>query len=255
MNALAAQMHLGRTHFSNFDGLPVPTEYSTYSTPGDLLLIGRAAMTYPVFRAVVSQRRYHLAAGPGHHAYIWHNTNLLLGAYPGIIGIKTGSTQGAGYSLLFEAQRGPAVLIGVVLDSSPTQPRRQLQRRRAPAHLGLPVSQDAPAEKVTPDEFFRTDIRVGKVISAEKFPAARKPAVQAMHRFRPAGGEALQRPDHRALHAGAARRAPRHRGGQLPAPADRHLHVRGPRPGGAGRGREVILLAPDAEVAPGTRVF
>ena len=119
MNALAAQMHLGRTHFSNFDGLPQPTEYSTYSTPGDLLAIGRAAMAYPAFRAIVSQRRYYLGAGSGHHAYIWHNTNLLLGAYPGTIGIKTGSTLAAGYCLLFEAQRGPAVLIGVVLDSSP----------------------------------------------------------------------------------------------------------------------------------------
>jgi D-alanyl-D-alanine carboxypeptidase (penicillin-binding protein 5/6) len=121
MNALAAQMHLGRTHFSNFDGLPVPTEYSTYSTPGNLLLIGRAAMTYPVVRAIVGQRRYHLAAGAGHHAYTWHNTNLLLGAYPGTVGIKTGVTKGAGYSVLFEAQRGSRVLIGVVLDSSPTQ--------------------------------------------------------------------------------------------------------------------------------------
>jgi len=120
MNALAAQMHLGRTHFANFDGLPVPTEYSTFSTPGNLLLIGRAAMAYPVFRAIVSQSRYHLGAGSGHHAYIWHNTNLLLGAYPGTVGIKTGSTQGAGYCLLFEAQRGPSVLIGVVLDSSPS---------------------------------------------------------------------------------------------------------------------------------------
>jgi len=120
MNALAAQMHLGRTHFSSFDGLPLPTEYSTYSTPGDLLAIGRAAMTYPVFRAIVSQRRYALGAGPEHHAYLWHNTNLLLGAYPGTIGIKTGSTLAAGYCLLFEARRGPAALIGVVLDSSPS---------------------------------------------------------------------------------------------------------------------------------------
>jgi D-alanyl-D-alanine carboxypeptidase (penicillin-binding protein 5/6) len=120
MNALAAQMHLGRTHFSNFDGLPLPTEYSTYSTPGDLLAIGRAAMVFPAFRAIVSQSRYHVAAGPGHHAYLWHNTNLLLGAYPGTIGIKTGSTLAAGYCLLFEAQRGPDALIGVVLDSSPS---------------------------------------------------------------------------------------------------------------------------------------
>ncbi len=120
MNALAAHMHLGRTHFSSFDGLPLPTEYSTYSTPGDLLAIGRAAMAYPALRAIVSQRRYSLGAGPEHHAYLWHNTNLLLGAYPGTIGIKTGSTLAAGYCLLFEAQRGPAALIGVVLDSSPS---------------------------------------------------------------------------------------------------------------------------------------
>ncbi len=120
MNALAAQMHLGRTHFSNFDGLPLPTGYSTYSTPGDLLAIGRAAMAFPDFRAIVSQRRYHVAAGPGHHAYLWRSTNLLLAAYPGTIGIKTGSTLEAGYCLLFEAQRGPGALIGVVLDSSPS---------------------------------------------------------------------------------------------------------------------------------------
>ena len=120
MNALAAQMHLGRTHFSNFDGLPMPTEYSTYSTPGDVLAIARAARAFPAFRAIVSQSRYHVAAGPDHHAYVWHNTNLLLGAYPGTIGIKTGSTLAAGYCLLFAAQRGGDALIGVVLDSSPS---------------------------------------------------------------------------------------------------------------------------------------
>jgi serine-type D-Ala-D-Ala carboxypeptidase (penicillin-binding protein 5/6) len=120
MNALAAQMHLGRTHFSNADGLPLPTGYATYSTPRDLMSIGRAAMAYPDFRAIVSQRRYHLGAGSGHHAYGWHNTNLLLGAYPGVVGIKTGSTAASGYCLLFEAQHGSSVLIGVVLDSSPS---------------------------------------------------------------------------------------------------------------------------------------
>jgi len=118
MNALAAQMKLGRTHFADAGGLPVPTEYSTYSTPGDVLAIGRAAMTDPVFRALVGQSVYRVAAGPGHHAYIWHNDNMLLTAYPGVIGIKTGSTAAAGYCLLFAAQRGQVALIGVVLDSS-----------------------------------------------------------------------------------------------------------------------------------------
>ena len=118
MNALARQMGLGRTHFSNFDGLPWPAGNSTYSTPADLLAIGRAAMGSAVFRAVVDQRAYRLGASSRHHAYYWPNSNLLLGSYPGAIGIKTGWTGAAGYCLLFEARRGSRSLIGVVLDSS-----------------------------------------------------------------------------------------------------------------------------------------
>ena len=48
MNATAQAMGLTHTHFSNFDGLPWPTETSTYSTPRDLIALGRAAMGYPV---------------------------------------------------------------------------------------------------------------------------------------------------------------------------------------------------------------
>ncbi|HEY0718117.1 MAG TPA: serine hydrolase [Streptosporangiaceae bacterium] len=120
MNAAARQLGLGRTHFSNADGLPLPTEHSTYSTPHDLLVIGRAAMAYPLFRAIVAQHRIALPAGPAHHAYIWHTTNDLISKYPGMIGIKTGSTLMAGFCLLFADQRSSGTLIGVVLDSSPT---------------------------------------------------------------------------------------------------------------------------------------
>jgi serine-type D-Ala-D-Ala carboxypeptidase (penicillin-binding protein 5/6) len=120
MNATARALGLGRTHFANADGLPVPTEHSTWSTPRDLLVIGRAAMAYPMFRAIVSQHRIALPAAAGHHAYIWHTTNDLISKYPGMIGIKTGSTRAAGYCLLFADQRRSGTLIGVVLDSSPT---------------------------------------------------------------------------------------------------------------------------------------
>jgi serine-type D-Ala-D-Ala carboxypeptidase (penicillin-binding protein 5/6) len=121
MNATARKLGLGRTHFSNFDGLPWPTEYSTYSTPRDLVILGRDAMKLAVFRQIVRLHRYHLAAGSGHHAYTWHTTNPLISAYPGAIGIKTGSTAAAGYCLLFEATHGSVTLIGVALgDSSMT---------------------------------------------------------------------------------------------------------------------------------------
>ncbi len=118
MNTTAQQLGLAHTHFSNFDGLPWPTETSTYSTPRDLIALGRAAMQYPVLRSVVDQKSYHLAATPRHHAYVWRTTNMLLRDYAGTIGIKTGSTNAAGYCLLFEARGNGHVLIGVVLHSS-----------------------------------------------------------------------------------------------------------------------------------------
>ena len=118
MNAEAATLHLAHTHFANYDGLPWPTENASYSTPADLIALGRAAMKYPTFRSVVDQRSYQLAASPRHHRYFWKNTNLLLRQYPGTLGIKTGSTRAAGYCLLFEAQRGKIQLIGVVLHSA-----------------------------------------------------------------------------------------------------------------------------------------
>ena len=53
MNATALKLGLRRTHFSNFDGLPLPTEHSTYSTPRNLITLGRAAMKLRAFRRIV----------------------------------------------------------------------------------------------------------------------------------------------------------------------------------------------------------
>jgi D-alanyl-D-alanine carboxypeptidase (penicillin-binding protein 5/6) len=117
MNATAAALGLTRTHFSNFDGLPYPSEDSNYSTAADLIILGRFAMQSAVFRSIVDQRTYRVTAGDGHHAYVWHNTDPLLGAYRGAIGIKTGYTQAAGHCLLFEATRDGRSYIGVTLDS------------------------------------------------------------------------------------------------------------------------------------------
>jgi len=117
MNATAWLLGLKRTHFSNFDGLPYPTSYSTYSTPANLLVLGRAAMRLPAFASVVDQLVYRLAAGSGHHAYRWQNLNPLLGRYPGAIGIKPGYTRAAGQCLLFEATRHGHSVIGVALHS------------------------------------------------------------------------------------------------------------------------------------------
>lgn len=125
MNAEAQQLGLTGTHFSNFDGLPYPTPRATYSTPANLIALGNDAMALATFRTIVDQQTYHLFHRNGHHAYTWHNTNLMLGSYAGADGIKTGSTSAAGYCLLFEATSGTNVLIGVVLHSTATNPGRR----------------------------------------------------------------------------------------------------------------------------------
>jgi len=117
MNAEAAQLGMTQTHFASPDGLPYPTETSTYSTPADLLKLGLAAMKYPGFRQVVGQRFYQLKKGPGRHQYWWDNTNHLLAMYPGAVGIKDGYTDKAGHCLLFEAVKNGRTLIGVALGS------------------------------------------------------------------------------------------------------------------------------------------
>jgi D-alanyl-D-alanine carboxypeptidase (penicillin-binding protein 5/6) len=113
MNATARALHLRSTHFTNFDGI----DTTDVSTPRNLMLLGVAAMRHAAFAAVVKRRWYQVPATARHHAYLWHNRNLLLGNYPGAVGIKTGWTPAAGECLLFEAVRHGRVLIGVVLDS------------------------------------------------------------------------------------------------------------------------------------------
>jgi D-alanyl-D-alanine carboxypeptidase (penicillin-binding protein 5/6) len=123
MNATARQLGMLHTHFTSPDGLPYPTEYSTYSTPADLLLLGVAAMKVPVFRSIVAQRFFQVVKKKKvHHAYWWDNTNDLIGTYPGANGIKTGYTDAAKHCLLFEAVRHGVTLIGDVLASPVTGP-------------------------------------------------------------------------------------------------------------------------------------
>jgi D-alanyl-D-alanine carboxypeptidase (penicillin-binding protein 5/6) len=120
MNAEATRLGLIHTHFTSPDGLPYPSETSTYSTPAELVRLGEDAMAYPEFAGIVKLRYYNLKKGNGHGAYSVTSSNELIGQYPGVVGIKTGFTNAAGHTLLFEAIRNGRVLIGDVLGSPPT---------------------------------------------------------------------------------------------------------------------------------------
>jgi serine-type D-Ala-D-Ala carboxypeptidase (penicillin-binding protein 5/6) len=150
MNATAQQLGMLGTHFSNFDGLPLPTEHSTYSTPRDLIILGQAAMKLSAFRRIVHQQSYRLVKTAAHHAYSWKNTNLLLGSYPGTFGIKTGSTDAAGYCLLFEAAHDGSTLIGVVLHSSGTNPFTRFTAATRLLNWGFGTSVPLPVRPAGP---------------------------------------------------------------------------------------------------------
>jgi serine-type D-Ala-D-Ala carboxypeptidase (penicillin-binding protein 5/6) len=122
MNAEAAKLGLAHTHFTTPDGLPYPTETSTFSTPAELVRLGEIAMGYREFSSIVALHYYNLPKGDGHSAYSFTSTNELIGRYPGVIGIKTGFTDAAGHTLLFEAVQGGRTLIGDVLGSPANGP-------------------------------------------------------------------------------------------------------------------------------------
>jgi serine-type D-Ala-D-Ala carboxypeptidase (penicillin-binding protein 5/6) len=141
MNATALQLGMKHTHFASPDGLPYPTETSTYSTPADLLILGETAMKSAVFRSIVDQTFYSLKKGQGHDAHWWGNSNELIGSYSGAVGIKTGFTDDAGHCLLFEAVRGGRTLIGVVLGSPPTGPGAGAQDAARVLNWGFALKQ------------------------------------------------------------------------------------------------------------------
>ncbi|MDL4819972.1 D-alanyl-D-alanine carboxypeptidase family protein [Actinomadura opuntiae] len=123
MNDAARELRLDHTTYANFDGLPWPTATSTRSTARDQVRLAGYAMDDATFRTTVGRRTYKLARTKTHHAYKWTNTNRLLGSYRGAAGIKTGTTDAAGYSLLFAARRDGRALTGIVLNSSTTDER------------------------------------------------------------------------------------------------------------------------------------
>jgi D-alanyl-D-alanine carboxypeptidase (penicillin-binding protein 5/6) len=141
MNVEASNLGLADTHFTSPDGLPYPTEFSTYSTPSDLVTLGEAAMQNPVFRSIVDLKYYNLPKGDGHNAVSATSDDVLLGSYAGLVGIKTGFTDAAAHTMLFEAVRNGRTLIGVVLGSPATSPFTGFQDTATILNWGFALKQ------------------------------------------------------------------------------------------------------------------
>jgi serine-type D-Ala-D-Ala carboxypeptidase (penicillin-binding protein 5/6) len=112
MNRKAHAMGLENTHFANPEGLDAPGHYSSAE---DILALARRAMSRPAVRKLVKKRGARIAGGRS--LFSW---NDLLGAYPGLFGVKTGHTGNAGWCQVAVARRDGSVVYAVIL-GSPTR--------------------------------------------------------------------------------------------------------------------------------------
>ena len=117
MNERADELGLAGTHFVRPDGLDVPDHYSTAL---DVLDLSREAMKLPLFRRLVRLRGGTIAGGRS--LYAW-NDLLRTRSYPGIIGVKTGHTDAAGWSQVAAAKRDGITIYAVLL-GAPTRAQR-----------------------------------------------------------------------------------------------------------------------------------
>ena len=115
MNAKAAELGLEGTNYVRPDGLDAPGHVSTAR---DTFELARIAMQEPVIRQLVRKRTAEIP--PDRHLKSW---NDLLWTYPGLIGVKTGHTDRAGWAEVAAAERGPATVYAVIL-GSPSRTQR-----------------------------------------------------------------------------------------------------------------------------------
>jgi len=114
MNLKAQTLGCFNTNFVNTNGLPAKNHYSTAY---DLAIIARYALRNPIFAKIVATPIYTITWEESNRKRTVKNTNKLLTTYPGASGVKTGTTNEAGYCLLASAKRENRNLIAVVLKS------------------------------------------------------------------------------------------------------------------------------------------
>lgn len=115
MNLKAQALNMTNTHFQNVIGFDHPEHYSTAI---DLALLSREAMKDEVIRAIVRQPRTLITDITGMRQHFLYSTNLLLAQDPTVVGIKTGTTEGAGEVLITQVEREGRRILIVVMGSA-----------------------------------------------------------------------------------------------------------------------------------------
>ncbi len=114
MNAKATELGMSNTHFANPNGLDAEDHYSSAR---DLLTLIIASQEYPDIKRVARTKLVSMPVDPNGKSRLFKNTNRLLGAYPGVTGLKTGDTPWADKVLLATSERAGRLIYSVVMHS------------------------------------------------------------------------------------------------------------------------------------------
>ena len=123
MNDRAADMGLRNTSFENTTGLD-DTTTSHYSCPADIARMSRELIRHDIILKYSSMWQDTIRDGE----FTLTNTNRLVRYYDGCNGLKTGSTDKAGYCVSATAKRGNMQLIAVIM-GAPTRDARNNSAR------------------------------------------------------------------------------------------------------------------------------
>ncbi len=110
MNKRASELDMTNTHFVNCTGLDADNHFSSAS---DVAKMAAELRKYDYYDEFLMTRLTYVREGTSKETQLL-NTNRLLG-YDGITGLKTGTTDNAGYCFTATAKRGDMELVAVVL--------------------------------------------------------------------------------------------------------------------------------------------
>ena len=118
MNKRAADLGMTNTHFVNCTGLDAENHYSTAA---DVAKMAAELRKYDYYDEFLLTRLTYVREGTDRETQLL-NTNKLL-YYDGITGLKTGTTDNAGYCFTATAKRGGMELVAVVLGAKTDEAR------------------------------------------------------------------------------------------------------------------------------------
>jgi D-alanyl-D-alanine carboxypeptidase (penicillin-binding protein 5/6) len=145
MNAKARELGMTHSIFRSPHGFPPPSRKITegdLTTPRDYALLCRYLLLHTDILRYTSVKSRTFGAGIRLQPVLMANHNHLLGRIPGVDGLKTGFTSGAGFCLSATALRNGHRIIVVMMDSPDSRTRDlNVQQLISEAFMKLPIAE------------------------------------------------------------------------------------------------------------------